>query len=136
MSNDKQERIVCAAIKFFVESISGDDDPYSEVLLCLNYDDEYAFEKRFELSGTGYYVASEEKRGFITNKNRFVDPKEAMGIAIGAGQILYLNELLDAYINDVIGSRVISPQARMILNAWEHQRKMAECRELKSEDLY
>lgn len=82
---EKQERIVCAAM--FVKWKYKDLDFKNEEVICgvnhnlirksshfmnrrYNYDREYfSFEK-----------------GFITNKNRFVDAKEAMSIAIKSGQ--------------------------------------------------
>lgn len=75
---DKQEKIVCAAVKF-------DYMIHSEVVICLDYDDNRV---RDHISNDiSYGVIGEKTHGFITNKNRFVDPKNAFVIAVNAGQI-------------------------------------------------
>lgn len=93
---DKQEKIVCAAM--FVKWKYKDIDFKNEEIICgvdhnlirksshfmdrrYNYDREYfSFEK-----------------GFITSKNRFVDAKEAMRIAIDAKQMIDI----DSVISDI-----------------------------------
>lgn len=69
---DKQEKIVCAAIN---DSDSAYNLEY--ITLYVHYP-----------KGIKAYEKGSKKRilGFITNKNRFVDPVEAQQIAIACGQ--------------------------------------------------
>jgi len=69
---DKQEKIVCAAINDSDSSIN-----FEYITLYVHYP-----------IGIKAYEKGSKKRtfGFITNKNRFVDPIEAQQIAIACGQ--------------------------------------------------
>lgn len=69
---DKQEKIVCAAINDSDSSIN-----FEYITLYVQYP-----------IGIKAYEKGTKKRtlGFITNKNRFVDPVEAQQIAIACGQ--------------------------------------------------
>lgn len=78
----KQERIVCAAVKVVVtkEDYSG-----THIFKGLSYEDIYD-------DGILRYVAHPSftnifRNGFITNHNRFVDPKNAFVIAVNAQQV-------------------------------------------------
>lgn len=129
----KREKIVCAAIKTV-----GTNGESKRSLISIGVD--YHFIQEQE-GYEGFYdteTVLTEIRGFITNKNRFVDPREAMAIAINAKQIPYLNDLFESYER----ARITSPgvgvcyEAKMLFDGWEHQRKNFDCRGLKPEDLY
>lgn len=73
MSN-KKEVVVCAAVEF-------ETDNSKSVIMCLDYIGDPRVENHiFHLADIG--VNRDEKynevRGFITNKNRFVTPEEAL----------------------------------------------------------
>lgn len=79
----KQEKIVCAAVEF--ETNSGKD-----IIMCLRHDGDPRVENhRFHLADYGINEDENynEVLGFITNKNRFVDPVEATEIAYNARQL-------------------------------------------------
>lgn len=76
---DKQEKIVCAAVKFEYMI-------HSEVVMCLDYNDNRV--QDHISNDMAYGVIGERTNGFITNKNRFVDAKNAFVIAVNAGQIM------------------------------------------------
>lgn len=133
---DKQERIYSAAI----DVVYGTDDTdgfngrrFSEYALCINWNDEYVEQILFWIKKGGYKVYS-LKNGFITNKNRFVDAKEAMEIAIDQDQILEINncfyELTKANANENFR------KVKELLSKLQKLRIDYASRELKPEDLY
>lgn len=69
----KQEKIVCAAVRVW----AGDDE---NIELFVNYPAKY-------LTGNAQIGYAGYQKGFITNKNRFADPVEAMKIAVEADQV-------------------------------------------------
>ena len=80
----KQERVVCAAIRRVGK---GYLDRLSECIdICLQYDDEYSTANYHSERDVGIEF-HEEVKGFITNKNRFVDPAEALRIALDSKQL-------------------------------------------------
>lgn len=97
MSNGKQERIVCAAVRlsylFIGDYNTGTKIRNYHVVCGVTYDsirDDSLFrERRFN-----YSDGFESVDGFITNKNRFVDPIEARKIAAHAGQASWFYERL------------------------------------------
>lgn len=98
---DKQEKIVSPAVEFEYfyrgDDPDCDDKPIArEVVMCIHYDDERIESKRD--AHFMYDTNVREKKGFITSKNRFVDAKEAMRIAISQCQI-YSVELLYRELN-------------------------------------
>lgn len=92
MSNNKQERIVCAAIK-----VSLVKDGYQGINIVTGVDYKSIVEGGLisEISHPTY--CNIFIRGFITNKNRFVDPKEAADIALEFDQVISVNKLWDAF---------------------------------------
>lgn len=82
----KQERVVCAAIKRVGK---GYLDRLSECIdICLQYDDEYSTANYHSERDVGIEF-HEEVKGFITNKNRFVDAKEALKITGWGNQLRF-----------------------------------------------
>ena len=82
MNTNKQEKIVCAAIRTI-----GTDGKCERCLISVGVD--YHFIQEQEGYENIHDIESilSEVRGFITNKNRFVDPKKAMKIAVAACQV-------------------------------------------------
>lgn len=70
--NNKREVIVCAAVRTWV----GDKE---DIKLFVNYPEKY-------LTGNAQIGYVGYQTGFVTNVNRFVNPDEAMKIAVKAGQ--------------------------------------------------
>ncbi len=125
----KQEKIVCAAVEFEVDS--GKD-----TIMCLGYDNDPRVENhRFHLAD---YSLNEDESynetlGFITNRGRFVDPKEAMSIAINNNQIRELSNLYTRWIEwQLVGDE----RWKDVHECWREMRDKLENRELKPEDLY
>lgn len=81
----KQEKIVCAALRV---TWTGVLNLEHDMVLCGPH---YEFIRRNGLYMNLKYGEFQEtvnhEKGFITNKNRFVDPVEAMGIAVKAEQV-------------------------------------------------
>lgn len=87
----KQEKIVCAAVEIrvfndVVEMCS------TVVVPCVDHDDgdpSVTIDKLNPLLAEMWTLGRLEvlNKGFITNKNRFVDPVEAMKIAVEADQV-------------------------------------------------
>lgn len=71
----KQEKVVCAAFRFVFSCCE-------EIVLTLDYKMNYHAQ---DLYGREYLTGFE--KGFITSKNRFVDPVEATEIAYNARQL-------------------------------------------------
>lgn len=91
---DKQERIVCAAVKLNL----GDAE---RVELYVYYPESLA--EQYATIGSIGFV-----KGFITNKNRFVDPKEAWEIAEDAEQINY--DTIDYSCYEENGYQELNPE--------------------------
>lgn len=133
----KKEKIVCAAVRF-VRVLERTGRESNIDALCIRYDDECIKDLREKLERSLYSYTEREVLGFKTNRNRFVDPREAMKIAIDAGQIPYLRDLFDRYHCARISNpdTGVSYEAKMLFSAFDHQRSIWECRDLKLEDLY
>ena len=133
----EKEKIVCAAIQYNAWDICQEkyrDEPF---YICgLDY--ESIMESDAYVQCCILKSTINDKKGFITNKDRFVDPREAMKIAIDAGQIPYLKDLFDSYHHARINNpdTGVSYEAKMLFSAFNHQRSIWECRDLKPEDLY
>lgn len=79
---DKQEKIVSPAVRF---AIAKEDYNGIKVVTGVDYESIYN-------DGVLSYLANDQdtniwQNGFITSKNRFVDAKEAMEIAVSCGQV-------------------------------------------------
>lgn len=75
MNTNKQEKVVCAAVKRWVG--------YKEkVEVCVRYPN-YLFVRRGESGDVGYEL------GFITNKDRFVSQEEALEISRLGNQLRF-----------------------------------------------
>lgn len=81
----KQEKIVCAAI--YVMSVK-DGYEGTHIVKGVNYEEINKDGLLSEISHPTF--CNMFIRGFVTNKNRFVDPVKAMKIAIEARQFEYL----------------------------------------------
>lgn len=81
---EKQEKIVSAAVLCTFE-LWETCEKFEQVIMCINYDDGIVKDiKNAHINEATDFISSKE--GFITNKNRFVNAKEAMEIAIKVGQ--------------------------------------------------
>lgn len=127
---DKQEKIVCAAIEFTTEDlfISTQQDKY--VLCGVGYEEI----KNFNNSVICREVLHTQN-GFITSKNRFVDAKEAMKIAVEENQIEAIRKVFDA-IPNFHDKGIDSHEFGEAANAAIDIRDEYLARELKPEDLY
>ena len=79
----KQERVVCAAVEVNKYASNGKYLPM--IFTGCYYEDikeSYLYKKDIGIGAVAYIVD-----GFITNKNRFVDPVEATEIAYNARQL-------------------------------------------------
>lgn len=95
---NKQEKIVCAAVKF-------EYMVHSEVVMCLDYNDNRV--QDHISNDMAYGVIGERTNGFITNYNRFVDAKEAWEIAEDAEQINY--DIIDYSCYEEKGYQELKP---------------------------
>lgn len=80
---DKQEKIVCAAVKITYKDGVGD---YAVDTIC---DATYKLIRQSQSYKRQHFVhasTAKDTDGFITNYGRFVDAKEAMRIAVKTGQ--------------------------------------------------
>lgn len=137
MSNDKQERIVCAAVKITFAN-GGEKDEVVMPYIKSHKDEYHIFLLLIKL-GIWRTKRYTEEFGFATSNQRFVDAREAMQIAIKGGQIKELAEL-DLIIREfeeyeeesgIETNQLIA--ARESYGEFYHQ---FSCRELKPEDLY
>lgn len=77
-----KEKIVCAAVRFEQGGVRGGEN----IILGLNYEDCKSKDKFNELMSHDKFLnlkwkkTEGYKKGFITNKNRFVTPEEALEI--------------------------------------------------------
>lgn len=72
----KQEKIVCAAIKVLIAR-----DGYNGSRIVKGVDYMSILEDKIIFEITDHYCGSVLNYGFVTNKNRFVDPREALEIS-------------------------------------------------------
>ncbi|WP_228403197.1 hypothetical protein [Pasteurella canis] len=90
MENPKAELIVCAAIKFEVRvpfKELNNEKGFEWVLPMVRHYSPDAHETLGMIDD--YYTEHEVQQGFITNKGRFVDRKEALEIAKQNNQIKF-----------------------------------------------
>ncbi len=129
----KKEKIVCAAVRFEKEHVRTGIESNINVL-CVNYGDENIEEARFRFENNSYYFVNREIEGFITNKNRFVDQREAMKIALKANQISSVEEVaIRVSHHKSLGN---TSTARVEASALVSMVELYLARELKPEDLY
>lgn len=129
----KKEKIVCAAVRFEKEHVRTGIESNINVL-CVNYADENIEEARFRFENNPYYFVNREIEGFITNKNRFVDQREAMKIALKANQISSVEEVaIRVSRHKSLGN---TSTARVEASALVSMVELYLARELKPEDLY
>ena len=91
---DIPERIVCSACQVFVDERDGTNEDGSEIthtVYGLRHYDPFMRKQIKELEKQYNYALLDWEQGFLTNKGRFVDRKEAMEIAKEQGQIIRLS---------------------------------------------
>lgn len=91
---DIPERIVCSACQVFVDERDGTNEDGSEIIhevYGLRHYDSLMRKQIKELKKQYNYALLDWEQGFLTNKGRFVDRKEAMKIAKEQGQIIRLS---------------------------------------------
>lgn len=91
---DIPERIVCSACQVFVDKKDGTNEDGSEIIhevYGLRHYDQFMRKQIQELEKQYNYALLDWEQGFLTNKGRFVDRKEAMEIAKEQGQIIRLS---------------------------------------------
>lgn len=145
---DKQEKILTQGIKFIVRD-NGSKNEFEEgftnqvpFILDVNEIQARLFRESIQTEndhGAELEIIREDK-GFITNHNRFVDPKEAMEIAIIAKQIEDPVKLVKA-MQYRISMAISNPEEygfEEYVKALEHKIKSIDTTktELKPEDLY
>lgn len=117
---ENKEMVVCAAVRKW----AGNKE---EVEIFVDYPDEY-LTNNAQIGYVGY------QNGFITNKNRFVDPKEAMKIAVEAKQIddLKIRSL------QIVMFKLLGQSTRALVNEKLLNNVIEEylSRDLTLEDLY
>ena len=127
---DTQEKIVCAAVK--VARVKSD---YKGVKIVIGVDYQSIYN-----DGVLSYLANDQdtniwQNGFITSKNRFVDAKEAMRIAVEENQIEAIRKAFDA-IPNFHDKGIDSHEFGEAANAAIDIRDEYLARGLKPEDLY
>lgn len=138
----KQERIVCAAVKAYV--IPHENwyaEPFYHVFKVINHED---YKEEHIYRYLEVFVNPAPVFGFFTSKNRFVDAKEAMEIAVKSGQYPEKSdETLTCEIT--LGAVLRLPKSNRCrrkenVKGWisrlRYSRKQDDLRELKPEDLY
>ena len=91
---DIPERIVCSACQVFVDERDGTNEDGSEIIhevYGLRHYDSLMRKQIKELEKQYNYALLDWEQGFLTNKGRFVDRKEAMKIAKEQGQVIRLS---------------------------------------------
>ena len=91
---DIPERIVCSACQVFVDKRDGTNEDGSEIIhevYGLRHYDPFMRKQIKELEKQYNYALLDWKQGFLTNKRRFVDRKEAMEIAKTQNQVIRLS---------------------------------------------
>ncbi|THA16819.1 hypothetical protein [Rodentibacter pneumotropicus] len=87
-NKEHPELIVCAAIKFQIETATKKPKPVDELVLPMVR--HYSMDSRNVLNFIDdYYDVEEKEQGFITNFGRFVNRKEALEIAKTNNQIRF-----------------------------------------------
>ena len=88
------ERIVCSACQVFVDERDGTNEDGGEIIhevYGLRHYDPFMRKQIKELEKQYNYALLDWKQGFLTNKGRFVDRKEAMEIAKAQNQVIRLS---------------------------------------------
>ena len=91
---DIPERIVCSACQVFVDERDGTNEDGSEIIhevYGLRHYDPFMRKQIKELEKQYNYDLLDWEQGFLTNKGRFVDRKEAMEIAKAQNQVIRLS---------------------------------------------
>ena len=91
---DIPERIVCSACQVFVDTRDGTNEDGSEIIHTvygLRHYDTFMRKQIAELEKNYKYPLLDWEQGFLTNKGRFVDRKEAMEIAKAQNQVIRLS---------------------------------------------
>lgn len=91
---DIPERIVCSACQVFVDERDGTNEDGSEIIHAvygLRHYDPFMRKQIKELEKQYNYALLDWEQGFLTNKGRFVDRKEAMEIAKAQNQVIRLS---------------------------------------------
>lgn len=91
---DIPERIVCSACQVFVDERDGTNEDGSEIIhevYGLRHYDQFMRKQIKELEKQYNYALLDWEHGFLTNKGRFVDRKEAMEIAKAQNQVIRLS---------------------------------------------
>ena len=91
---DIPERIVCSACQVFVDERDGTNEDGSEIIhevYGLRHYDQFMRKQIRELEKQYNYALLDWEQGFLTNKGRFVDRKEAMEIAKAQNQVIRLS---------------------------------------------
>ncbi|UNM95930.1 hypothetical protein MMG00_12115 [Ignatzschineria rhizosphaerae] len=126
--SEKQERIVGASLLVSYET----SDKYDNELRIDGADWGFIRGGQVYSNIRDVYGIHGQSEGFFTNKNRFVDPKEAMGIAIEAGQLSEIREKIQ-YGYGLAGYESYNPDTD---EALEELKASLLKRGLKPEDLY
>lgn len=91
---DIPERIVCSVCQVFVDKRDGTNEDGSEIIhevYGLRHYDPFMRKQIKELEKQYNYALLDWEQGFLTNKGRFVDRKEAMEIAKAQNQVIRLS---------------------------------------------
>lgn len=89
------ERIVCSACQVFVDKRDGTNEDGSEIIhevYGVRHYDPFMHKQLDELEKNYKYPLLNWEQGFLTNKGRFVDCKEAMEIAKAQNQVIRLSD--------------------------------------------
>lgn len=91
---DIPERVVCSVCQVFVDKRDGTNEDGSEIIHTvygLRHYDPFMRKQITELEKQYNYALLDWEQGFLTNKGRFVDRKEAMKIAKAQNQVIRLS---------------------------------------------
>ena len=91
---DIPERIVCSACQVFADERDGTNEDGGEIIhevYGLRHYDPFMRKQIKELEKQYNYALLDWEQGFLTNKRRFVDRKEAMEIAKSQNQVIRLS---------------------------------------------
>lgn len=98
---DIPERVVCSVCQVFVDKRDGTNEDGSEIIHTvygLRHYDPFMRKQITELEKQYNYALLDWEQGFLTNKGRFVDRKEAMKIAKAQNQVIRLSGSLNSDI--------------------------------------
>ena len=138
MSGNKREQIVCAAIK--MRWVGALNLKHCELLCGINHT-QIRRSMFYQEKKCGEWQESFfHEKGFMTNKGRFVDPKNAMKLAINANQIAALVEAEEEWIEErsrlrIIPSIITASILPKYIKFYE-LKKAYMSRDLMPEDLY